>query len=107
MADLDDKRARRKRPGEGFTIGVVPTPGVPIYEELLNRDPRWALSEGSRHFEEDSAVFKALHNITSRLKTLGIPYAVLILIVELPCNQTEAASHGNSREACLSRNAVA
>jgi hypothetical protein len=35
------------------------------------------LSEGSRHFEEDSAVFKALHNITSRLKSLGIPYAVV------------------------------
>ena len=48
-----------------------------IYENLLNRDPRWALSEGSRHFEEDSAVFKALHNIAHRLKSLGIPYAVV------------------------------
>jgi hypothetical protein len=35
------------------------------------------LSEGSRHFEEDSAVFKALHNITQHLKSLGIPYAVV------------------------------
>jgi hypothetical protein len=35
------------------------------------------LSEGSRHFEEESAVFKALHNITQRLKSLGIPYAVV------------------------------
>ncbi len=35
------------------------------------------MSEGSRHFEEDSAVFKALHNITQRLKSLGIPYAVV------------------------------
>ena len=35
------------------------------------------MSEGSRHFEEDSAVFKALHNITDRLKVLGIPYAVV------------------------------
>ena len=51
--------------------------GVLSYEELLNRDPRWALSEGSRHFEEDSAVFKALHNIAARLKSLGIPYAVV------------------------------
>jgi len=50
---------------------------VPIYEELLNRNPGWALSEGSRHFEEDSAVFKALHSITQRLKLLGIPYAVV------------------------------
>ncbi len=35
------------------------------------------MSEGSRHFEEDSAVFQALHNITQRLKSLGIPYAVV------------------------------
>jgi hypothetical protein len=56
---------------------VVPTPGVPIYEKLLDNDPRWALSEGSRHFAEDSAVFKALHNITTQLKSLGIPYAVV------------------------------
>ncbi|NQT36586.1 MAG: nucleotidyltransferase family protein [Planctomycetes bacterium] len=47
------------------------------YEELLNRDARWAMSEGSRHFEEDSAVFKALHNIAQRLRSLGIPYAVV------------------------------
>src|SRR5882757_3358395 len=77
MADLGRQRAHDKRPGQGRTEIVSPTPGVPIYEELLNRDPRWALSEGSRHFEEDSAVFKALHNITSRLKALGIPYAVV------------------------------
>jgi hypothetical protein len=77
MADLGKKRAKRKRTDEGFTNRVMPTLGVPIYEELLNRDPRWALSEGSRHFEEDSAVFKALRNITSRLKMLGIPYAVV------------------------------
>ena len=35
------------------------------------------MSEGSQHFEENSAVFKALHNIASRLKALGIPYAVI------------------------------
>lgn len=35
------------------------------------------MSEGSRHFEEDSAVFKALHKITSRLQEFGIPYAVV------------------------------
>jgi hypothetical protein len=76
MADLGNKRVR-KATEQGFRQRLVPTPGVPVYEELLNRDPRWALSEGSRHFEEDSAVFKALHNITSRLKDLGIPYAVV------------------------------
>jgi hypothetical protein len=50
---------------------------VPVYERLLDRDPRWALSEGSRHFEERSAVFDALHKITRRLNDLGIPYAVV------------------------------
>jgi hypothetical protein len=56
---------------------IVP-PGLPVsYEEQLNQNPRWAMSEGSRHFEEDSAVFKALHNITQRLRSLGIPYAVV------------------------------
>ena len=51
--------------------------GIPTYEELLNRDPRWALSEGSRHFDEKSAVFSALHGIAERLNELGIPYAVV------------------------------
>jgi hypothetical protein len=35
------------------------------------------LSEGSRHFEEKSSVFEALHKIAGRLKGLGIPYAVI------------------------------
>ncbi len=76
MADLSSKTPRRVSV-HGVAVRPVPTPGVPIYEELLSRDPRWALSEGSRHFEEESAVFQALHNIASRLKGLGIPYAVV------------------------------
>ena len=36
----------------------------------------WALSEGSRHFEEKSTVFDALRKITNRLNELGIAYAV-------------------------------
>ncbi len=35
------------------------------------------MSEGSRHFEENSAVFQALHKVTSRLKSLEIPYTVV------------------------------
>src|SRR3954470_2671778 len=50
---------------------------VPVYEKRLERDPRWALSEGSRHFEEKSAVFDALRKITKRLEDLEIPYAVV------------------------------
>ena len=50
---------------------------VTTYEDLLNRDPRWALSEGSRHFDEQSSVFKALREIARRLDAIGIPYAVV------------------------------
>lgn len=46
------------------------------YETRLNADPRWALSEGSRHFEERSAVQDTLRGIARRLNDLGIPYAV-------------------------------
>jgi hypothetical protein len=46
------------------------------YEQRLNEDPRWALSEGSRHFDEKSAVHAALRKICSQLNDLGIPYAV-------------------------------
>jgi hypothetical protein len=61
------------------TRGVVTPPSavVPVYERELDRDPRWALSEGSRHFEGRSAVFDALHKITRRLQELSIPYAVV------------------------------
>src|ERR1044071_3790837 len=48
-----------------------------VYEDRLGKDLRWALSEGSRHFEEQSSVFKALRKITKRLDELGIPYAVV------------------------------
>jgi hypothetical protein len=46
------------------------------YEERLAKDVRWALSEGSRHFQEDSALHEALRRIVARLNELGIPYAV-------------------------------
>jgi hypothetical protein len=49
---------------------------VLTYEQRLNRDLRWALQEGSMHFEKESAVHKALRKITSRLEELGIPYAL-------------------------------
>ncbi len=49
----------------------------PVYETQLERDPRWALSEGSRHFEERSAVFAALHKVTKRLQDLDIAYAIV------------------------------
>ncbi|MDQ2732666.1 MAG: nucleotidyltransferase family protein [Armatimonadota bacterium] len=61
--------------------GMISSGALPAdllsYEKLLDLDPRWALSEGSRHFEGDSAVFNALHNIAQRLEELSIPYAVI------------------------------
>lgn len=48
-----------------------------FYEDRMNADRRWAMLEGSKHFEEESAVFKAMNNIARRLNTLNIPYAVV------------------------------
>ena len=58
---------------------MTDTPGneFACYEQQLNRDSRWALSEGSRHFEENSAVFKALNKIAGKLNELGVSYAVV------------------------------
>lgn len=46
------------------------------YETQLDQDLRRALQEGSRHFEEASAVHQALRKITKRLDELGVAYAV-------------------------------
>ena len=46
------------------------------YSDRLSNDPRWALIEGSKYFEEKSAVWDALRKIAKRLSELGIPYAV-------------------------------
>lgn len=47
------------------------------YEQTLEQDSRWALSEGSRHFEKKSAVFDALRKIVKRLTDLQVPYAIV------------------------------
>ncbi len=46
------------------------------YERRLDADGRWALSEGSRHFDGKSDVHGTLQRICGRLNELGIPYAV-------------------------------
>jgi hypothetical protein len=46
------------------------------YESRLQRESRWALAEGSRFFEEKSAVQNTLRKITQKLGQLNIPYAV-------------------------------
>jgi hypothetical protein len=50
---------------------------IATYEERLNRDLRWALDEGSMHFDQNNAVHRALRRITTRLTELGIPHAVV------------------------------
>jgi hypothetical protein len=64
----------------GRSVSANPTfsdLGLLTYEQQMNLDRRWALTEGSRYFEEKSAVFDALHKITSRLNSMGISYAVV------------------------------
>jgi hypothetical protein len=71
VADPLNRRAGNKGATESSQIATA------AYENQLDRNPRWALSEGSRHFEEKSAVFDALQKITRHLKDLGIPYAIV------------------------------
>jgi hypothetical protein len=44
---------------------------IAAFEQLLDRDPRWALSQGSQFFEGKGAVQEALLKITGRLNELG------------------------------------
>ena len=50
--------------------------GVVPYEQRLNENRRWALLEGSMHFEKESAVHRTMEKIARRLAELGVPYAV-------------------------------
>jgi hypothetical protein len=54
---------------------VAPTKSL-TYEQRLFEDTGWALTEGSRYFEEKSAVHEALRKIARRLDELDIHYAV-------------------------------
>jgi hypothetical protein len=55
-----------------YTVDMLRT-----YEERLDADAEWALSEGSRHFDKSSAVHDALREIALRMEAMGIPYAVV------------------------------
>ena len=47
------------------------------YESRLNNDRRWALMEGSQHFDESSSVFATLHRIAHKLDELRTPYCIV------------------------------
>jgi hypothetical protein len=49
---------------------------IPVYEDLLKQDWRWALDQGGFHFEGESLVQKTLRRISRRLVELEVPYAV-------------------------------
>jgi hypothetical protein len=46
------------------------------YEEQLRLSPRWALQEGSMHFDKANQVFRTLERITAKLDENGVPYAL-------------------------------
>jgi hypothetical protein len=46
------------------------------YEQQLDADRRWALLEGSMHFEGGSAVHKTLTKLAAKLDEIGVPYAI-------------------------------
>jgi hypothetical protein len=66
-------------PAETAPLAEPPSAAATVvdYSERMNRDRRWALSEGSRFFEGRSAVQQALERIARRLSELGVPYAVV------------------------------
>jgi hypothetical protein len=47
-----------------------------MYEDMLNRDTKWALQEGGMYFERRSAVHDTLTRLTKSLDDLQIDYAV-------------------------------
>jgi hypothetical protein len=50
--------------------------GLLTFEQRLDRDPRWALSQGSLFFEGKGAVQESLTKIVRRLDGLGVPYCI-------------------------------
>jgi hypothetical protein len=46
------------------------------YEDMLNRDTKWALEEGGMYFERRSAVHDTLTRLTKSLDELQIDYAI-------------------------------
>lgn len=47
------------------------------YEQLLNRNPSWALLQGSLHFEKANAVHDTLRKIVAKLQSLQVRYAIV------------------------------
>jgi hypothetical protein len=67
----------RETRGRASTRSPANTESVIPYELRLAHQPRWALMEGSRHFERKSALFDALQKISKKLKNMRVNYAVM------------------------------
>ncbi len=61
-----------------MVVGIDPDAASVIpYEELLNKDNRRAVTEGSLFFQQTGEVQKSLRRFTKQMKELGIPYALV------------------------------
>jgi Uncharacterised nucleotidyltransferase len=69
-------RTKLTQPGAGDRSGGELAP-LPTYEQRLDADVEWALSEGSLFFEGGGAVQQSLRRVARRLDELGIPYAIV------------------------------
>jgi hypothetical protein len=63
--------------GRSISNPTFDASAVEPYTQRLDRDSRWALTEGSIFFEGGGAVQKTLRDITRRLDEIGVPYAVV------------------------------
>ncbi len=57
-------------------VSTVSVSNFLTYEERLTRSPRWALMEGSMHFDKANHVFGTLDRMVKRLEELRIPYVL-------------------------------
>jgi hypothetical protein len=71
---LDAPPAQGVAPTAGYNVGGN---AMTTYEQRLNQNLRWALQEGSRHFERESAVHYTHQKMVKRLEELRISYAVV------------------------------
>lgn len=54
-----------------------PRTSIATYEQKLDSNPEWALSEGSLFFDGKGQVQESLRRVTQRLDELGISYAIV------------------------------
>jgi hypothetical protein len=47
------------------------------YEQKMDREPEWAMSEGDRYFSQISGAFEALKRLIPRLDAIGVSYALV------------------------------